>query len=146
MINVKVLNLQSLNYEKYIAFDCENRNEQSRCSDINLNCEYYTSKKFNDQANFKHGLSIIHLNCRSLKANFNQIKDYLKDLHVKIDVITMSETWLNESEIEYVHFNGYEGVHTCRSERKGGGVSIYINFQRDSHFLSKKNIYLNVYQ
>ena len=34
------VNFQSLNYEKYFAFDCENSNEQSRCSYINLNCEY----------------------------------------------------------------------------------------------------------
>ena len=71
-------NLQSLNYEKCIAFDCENRNEQSMCSDINLNCEYYTPTKFNDQKNLTHGLSIICFNCRSLKANFNQTKYYLK--------------------------------------------------------------------
>ncbi len=40
-------------------------------------------------------------------------------------VIGISETWLQDSS-HHVDINGFNFVHTHRSERTGGGVGLYI--------------------
>ena len=40
-----------------------------------------------------NGLSFIHFNVRSLKANLQKINDYLQEFHQKFDIIAVSETW-----------------------------------------------------
>ena len=40
-------------------------------------CHYYTESQFSQNVNSQSGLSIIHFNARSLKANITKIQDYL---------------------------------------------------------------------
>ena len=52
----------------------------------------------------------------------------------------------DKCEIEYFHINGYEGVHTCRSDRRGGGVAIYIKealkfSKRESFSFEEKDLF-----
>ena len=71
------------------------------------------------------GLSVVHLNVRSLLGKMDQLR-LLCDRN-GADIITLSETWLNkdidDSEIE---LPGYSIIRRDRSERTGGGVIIYI--------------------
>ena len=57
----------------------------------------------------------------------------------------MSETCLNESEVEYFHMDGYEGVHTCRSDRKGviEGRELFPFEQKDLFKCVSVDIHLN---
>ena len=76
--------------------------------------------------NFKAiGLSVIHLNVRSLLRKMDQLR--LLSERNGADIITLSETWLNididDNEIE---LPGYSITRRDRSERTGGGVMIYI--------------------
>ena len=72
------------------------------------------------------GLSVLHLNVRSLLGKMDQLR--LLCEHNGADIITLSETWLNkdidDSEIE---LPGYSIIRRDRSERTGGGVIIYIH-------------------
>ncbi len=43
---------------------------------LNNNCCYYTEEQFNRAINKDGKLSIIHINSRSLYANFSNIKEY----------------------------------------------------------------------
>ena len=85
-----------------------------------------------------NGISIIHFNCRSLTANFDKLQNSLNELKHKFDVVAVSETWL-DSDIcmDYYKLPGYEMCHISRTNKKGGGVAIYIN-EYISYKLSEK--------
>ena len=74
-------------------------------------------------------LSILHLNIRSIKKNFENFKLFLSSLSFDFSVICFSETWLHESSLtsqsldELPH---YKSIYQIKNYGKGGGVSIYI--------------------
>ena len=52
-------------------------------------------------------LSFIHFNARSLKANLQKINDYLQELHLKFDIIAVSETWAELDVIDDLNITDY---------------------------------------
>ena len=94
-----------------------------------FDCQYYTDDKINATVKYENGFSIVHFNCRSLLVNFKRvIKESLIELKNNDDIVTLTETWLNENNKEDYRYviNGYEACHIVRQNRKGGGVAIYI--------------------
>jgi len=71
------------------------------------------------------GLSIAHINIRSLSAHFDLFRDYVLDsAH---DVIAISETWLSGDILsDAVFLPGYNLVRNDRPSH-GGGVAFYVN-------------------
>ncbi len=73
-----------LNFKPFKYNDCNNNNEHDLdpennfFNNLNVNSQYYTDDQFN--ANFSSGTAfkLIHFNCRSLKANFDNIQVYLQ--------------------------------------------------------------------
>ena len=59
----------------------------------NVDCEYYLEENCREVLGCLDGLSMIHFNARSLKANFRYIKDYVKKLNKNFHIIAISETW-----------------------------------------------------
>ena len=51
--------------------------------------------------------SIIHFNARSVSANFNKLKSVLSSFDFTFDVIAVSETWLNNDDLDSVHMDDY---------------------------------------
>ena len=47
-------------------------------------------------------------------------------LEYDFSLIGISETWLNENNVDLYDLNGYVKIKGCRKERRGGGVSLYI--------------------
>ena len=90
--------------------------------------KYYTPDQFNNEVLPVNGsntcMSILHINCRSLKKNFDTITDYLYLLKVKFDFILLSETWLSGSPDQLLSLDGYDYYGESRQSR-GGGVGIY---------------------
>ena len=74
-------------------------------------------------------LSILHLNIRSIKKNFENFKLFLSSLSFDFSIICFSETWLHESSLtsqsldELPH---YKSIYQIRNYGKRAGVSIYI--------------------
>ena len=92
------------------------------------NCEYYTNDEFNQKISTVHGLSIIHFNCRSLKANFSKLHHFMTTLDSKFDLIAVSETWLSDSDnVNEFLLEGYDMVRMNRKHKRGGGVMLYIS-------------------
>ena len=56
-------------------------------------------------------MSIIHINCRSLNANFTDKKILLKTLDFSFHVVGLTETWLNESNADVFQLEGYDFCH-----------------------------------
>lgn len=50
---------------------------------------------------------------------------FVNDVHRNVDVIAISETWIQNSINEFA-LDGYKLFHTPRNNKRGGGVAIYI--------------------
>ena len=85
--------------------------QQSR---LNLNCN-----------SFGTGLSLLHMNIRSISNKFDKITNFLGQLKVKFPIVGISETWLVDC-CHFVKIVGYNFLHKPRVNRIGGGVGIYI--------------------
>ena len=68
--------------------------------------------------------SILHLNIRFLKKNFDSFKLFLSSLSFEFSIICFCETWLDDSALACE--SHYNSVHQLRGHGKGGGVSVYI--------------------
>ena len=122
------LNLDTFIYNEYRDNDYEGTLDpvNNLYKNNQHDCQYYSVEKFNETFNQDHGLSIIHFNCRSLPQNFDKVKETLNELKTVFDVIALTETWLNTSNMNDYTIEGYESYHSVRENRVGGGVALYI--------------------
>lgn len=96
-------------------------------SNINNSCKYYTTEQFNHNINTDGKLSIVHINGRSLYANFKSIKNYLHSFSQPFNIIAISETWINDERGIDFEMDGYELTYSNRLSKGGGGVAIYVD-------------------
>ena len=71
-----------------------------RCKCLNLKCSTLETA----------GLSLLHMNIRSLSNKFNKLTNFLGQVRVKFPIIGNSETWLDDCD----HFSdivGYNFLH-----------------------------------
>ncbi|XP_065645234.1 uncharacterized protein LOC136075726 [Hydra vulgaris] len=75
-------------------------------------------------------LSLLHLNIRSAKANFENFKIFLEESNFIFNIICLSETWLTDDAFsESCRFDllEYDAIHLQRkSKKRGGGGVIYV--------------------
>ena len=116
---------------KFLLNDQDIDPENNFLNDITIKCKYYNETEFNSshrtKTTFMSQFSIIHINCRSLRKNFYNIQNYLKQLNIKFDVIAITETWLFSLEHDNFQIEGYNSNFVSRDEKRGGGVCIYVN-------------------
>ena len=98
----------------------------------NLNMHLFPEefKNFLDNSSSPNHFSILHLNIRSIKKNFENLKLFLKSINFTFSVISFSETWLDYLSItrdSLYELPNYTSNHQIRSNRKRGGVSVYIH-------------------
>lgn len=89
---------------------------------------YFTVGKFNEcisAFDCKTNISIIHLNCRSLTKNFDNLSLYLKGFDRQFSIIALSETWLKKSHPNLCQLNNYSFISQERENRRGGGVGFF---------------------
>ena len=135
----RCLNFENL-FTDYNQCDFENQIDPDNnfFNDTNNVCKYYTDDQFNEITNMSGSLNMIHVNARSLKANFEHVKSYLDILKCKFDVIAISETWLCESDLlEDYSLQSYNCVQMCRKSNRGGGVILYIADHLDFKVVEK---------
>ena len=82
--------------------------------------------KFSSNTTFSNSLSALHINCRSLPKHYEDVHSLLLSLNYSIDVLALSETWLDGNVSSDICFTGYNMENNARKDRKGGGVSIAI--------------------
>ena len=70
-------------------------------NNINNQCEYYTEAQI--KGNMQGTISIIHFNCRSMKANFSKIKQCLSQLENHFTALAIL-AWLEERQdnLQYI--------------------------------------------
>src|SRR5882724_5581700 len=74
-----------------------------------------------------YNLSTLCLNIRSLKKNFNELCIFLRNLKAPIDVIGITETWLDgNTNLNSLNLPNYNIFHKDRADGFGG-VLLYIH-------------------
>ena len=74
--------------------------------------------------------SVLHLNIRSLRENFEDFKVLYKTLNLKFSIACFSETWVDENKLEndsLIQLPGYNVLHQIRKNRRGGEISMFVH-------------------
>ena len=99
-------------------------------SDLLLSCKYYHEQSFNalvkEFDKKRRILSSLHTNIRSASKNHDNFISYLECLEYEFPLIGYSESWLNDDNKDTIGINGYKAEHSCRKDRCGGGVSLFV--------------------
>ena len=69
---------------------------------------------------------MIHMNCRSILRNFDDIHSLLDTLSITFSAIAVTETWLRDDST-LRNIQGYKFEKTNRQGRRGGGVGVFIH-------------------
>ena len=88
------------------------------------NSNYETVHEYN--LKLKNGPEVftcVNYNIRSFSANFDTFANIFHENSMP-DIITLTETWFKEYDTQEIP--GYKSYHVYRSERRSGGVSIYV--------------------
>ena len=89
---------------------------------------------------------IMHINCRSLVANFDAVHDLIiVDLKSLFDVTVLTETWLQNYYASLYNFPGYKMFHSLRDNARGSRIYMYVknvyNFQNFNFFFPLKTTF-----
>jgi len=100
----------------------------------NNTCNYVDVEQFSDfiPDGFTN-LHVFHINIRSYNSNSNELFVFMHQLPIQPIIIVLTETWFTsdfQADIE-----GYSSYHIFRSNRRGGGVSIYVRSDHQSRLI-----------
>lgn len=112
-------------------FECNIDPNNNFFNTISTRSGYYTDEQFIKSENIQKGLSFIHFNAQSLKANFDKIWDYITALNTPFDIISISGTWLDSEDWSDIELNGHDVIYRNRQNKKGGGVAFYVNVSNE---------------
>ena len=121
------------NFEKYdeMVFNPLRYQGADNIGDLDNNimeCNYLTPRQLKDKNLLSdEKFSILNLNIRSLRKNFDKIKECLKEMEHYFTIIGVSETHLKEKPTQYYDMPGYNFEYTNRVDRGKGGVGMYVS-------------------
>lgn len=98
--------------------------EQIRNEVIQEEIEYFDLRTLNKESN-KNDNYIMHVNVRSLNANYTKLNILVKGLRVKPYIIVCSETW-NMLNCQHYAINGYKLYYNNSNINQNDGVVVYI--------------------
>jgi hypothetical protein len=61
------------------------------------------------------------LNIRSISKKFDSFKNLIDTLNLPFQIIGLTETWLNENNIDCFNLENYEYLGSNRTTKRGGG-------------------------
>ena len=94
------LNFKPFDITEYNCCDFETNIDPNNnfYNNIRSPFKYYTEDQFAALKKRKSGISFIHFNARGLRTNFNKIDNILNECESPLDVIAISETWLESDD------------------------------------------------
>ena len=104
-------------------------NNQNYASLANY-CDYETAEDLNGVIGGNKLISFLlfHLNARSLVKNQDVLAHLLANInHIKFSVLAITETWVKDSNVNDLSFEGYNFVSNHRTYKIGGGVGLFID-------------------
>ena len=88
--------------------------------------EYSNINELNTALNNIDNLTILHLNIRSLNANFNLLETFLESLKIKPKVLICTESWILQ-HYQLFNLQGYKMYYNFGKLNKADGVVMYIS-------------------
>lgn len=83
-----------------------------------------------------NGLNILYLNSRSIRYNnLNDVELLLQSFKGLIQIIVINETWLDVNSYESCNIENYTSYHNYRTNKRGGGVSIFCHVSVNSNLI-----------
>ena len=79
---------------------------------------------------------MLHANIRSAQKNLASLEQYITNWDHNFSATGISESWFKEHNVDRYDIECYNGVHTFRPIRSGGGVSIFA--QNSIEYLCEK--------
>ena len=88
-----------------------------------VSCDYYIPYELNKINVKQKDLSVLHLNISSLSSHIDDLKNFLSELRIKLDVICISESTLSQKNPQTTNKNlvGYN-IEQTATESSAGGV------------------------
>ena len=97
---------------------------------LRISSNYHSEMSFNkliaNHDSMKNGLSMIHLNIKSLPGKLTDFMSFMENLDISFSCIAVTETWLSPDNADCYNIPGYNHVFLTRSDRQRGGVSLFI--------------------
>ena len=87
---------------------------------------YDTSVDFKLKYGSQNSISFVHSNICSTEKKLGDFTYYLDNLDMPFTFIGICETWATQLNEDILNIPGYKHEHYIRSNKRGGGVSIYI--------------------
>ena len=107
-------------------------------------CNYQTEQTFNNYVSLKgisnNNFSLFLLSIRSVPANLSSLLSDMENLDHRFSVIGLTETWLNPSNIDAYGIDGYNHIGITRSNKNGGGVSLFMSNEINVSKINFKDI------
>ena len=139
--NITQRDMDKLNQLKLNPFQSlNNLEDQNNIEDGNTSnfddipCNYHLPLEAKDlisESQTNEDFSILHLNIRSISNKFDSLKDLIISLNKDFSIIGLSENWLNDANNDQFEIKNYTHIHSHRSQKRGGGISLYITDQFD---------------
>ena len=128
-----------------IALSANNLNLDTSFNTNSIKCDYYLPSEFKNQTKNIDGqekFSLLHLNIRSISNKFDSFKNLIDTPNLPFQIIELTETWLNENNMDCFNLENYEYLGSSRTTKKGGGVGLYILKQLE--FKSRDDLTKNI--
>ena len=87
-------------------------------------CKLVDLTSFRASSKLEENLSIMCINVRILSRNYLSLLGFLSTLKVKVKILVICETWLNDDIIDMYKINNYKFAYMNRN-RHGGGLLVY---------------------
>ena len=72
----------------------------------------------NETKNIAKKCSLLHLNIRSISNKFDSFKNLIDTLNIPFQIIGLTETWLNDNNMDCFTLNDYEYFGSNRQKKK----------------------------
>lgn len=97
----------------------------------------------------RENLNCITINIRSLRKHYQTLIAYINDLLEILDIIVLVEINIKTQEAQYYKIPGYNAIHKCRENARGGGIMIYLKENlaittQNYNFTSTENITISI--
>jgi len=119
-----IFNPFQLNESRFLVNDPDlDPDENFYCHNDDITSQYvcdYNTECFINSNDF----CVAHINCRSILNKMSAVVDFAHKFCV--DVLAVTETWLNVNSAEAVSIPGYKFVNKCRNTSSGGGVGLFV--------------------
>ena len=112
----------------FSMLDDQNSND-IKFRDISDRCLYHDDNLTLESIS---GISIIHINARSIKNKFDELQNLIQRSGVDWSAICISETWLKKDVENLFELDNYLLYASSRENSQGGGTAIYVNKRIES--------------